>query len=579
MKSDTTIIRYQLSGSESPITGVSPLIERLLQHRGIESADEIEFGLNRLLPPDQLLGIERAVKLIHQALKSHQRILIIGDYDVDGATSTVVAIRALKMMGSHNVSYLVPNRFEYGYGLTPEIVAVALKEQPDLIITVDNGIASVDGVAAAKAAGLTVIITDHHLPGNELPTADAIINPNQPGDNFPSKHLAGVGVIFYLMLTLRAYLREVDWFAEMQIEVPNLARLLDLVALGTVADLVRLDQNNRILVQQGLARVRSGEACEGIKALIQIAKRDESRLTSQDFGFALGPRLNAAGRMDDMTIGIETLLSDDHFQAMRFATELDELNQLRKETESLMRDEAMTILARMDLDSNELSVGLVLYDPEWHEGVIGILASRVKEYTHRPVIIFTDSKDGEIKGSARSISGFHLRDALDHIATENRGLLNKFGGHAMAAGLSLPKENLQRFKKAFNRIATEQLSDKQLEQKIWSDGELTEAEMSFELVEQINLSLPWGQGFEPPLFDGPFELISFRWLAEKHLKMVLRREGGNQTIDAIYFFASSAEVQPAEGIVEIVYRPDINIWNGRRSLQLIVNQAKFGLNS
>jgi len=575
MKSKTTLERHQLSGSESPIVGVPPLIERLLQHRGIESADEIEFVLNNLLPPDQLLGIESAVKIIHRALKNRQRILIIGDYDVDGATSTTVAIRALKMMGANNISYLVPNRFEYGYGLTPEIVEVALKEHPDLIITVDNGIASVDGVAVAKAAGLSVIITDHHLPGSELPAADAIVNPNQPGDPFPSKQLAGVGVIFYLMLALRAHLREREWFVERQLAVPNLARLLDLVALGTVADLVKLDQNNRILVQQGLARIRAGEGCEGIKALIEIAKRDENRLTSQDFGFALGPRLNAAGRMDDMTIGIETLLSDDHFQAMRFATELDELNQLRKETESLMRDEAMAILSKMDLDSIKLPIGLVLYDADWHEGVIGILASRVKEYTHRPVIVFTDSKDGEIKGSARSINGFHLRDALDHIATENRDLLNKFGGHAMAAGLSLPKENLERFKTAFNRTATEQLNDEQLQQKIWSDGELTEAEMTFDLVEQINLSLPWGQGFEPPLFDGTFELVSFRWLAEKHLKMVLRREGSNQTIDAIYFFASSDEIQPTKGVVEIVYRPDINIWNGRRSLQLIVNQAKF----
>lgn len=322
------------------------------------------------------------------------------------------------MMGAGNVMYLVPNRFEYGYGMTPEIVAVALKEEPDLIITVDNGIASVSGVAAAKAAGVKVIITDHHLPGRELPAADAIINPNQLGDNFPSRQLAGVGVIFYLMLALRAYLRKVKWFADKNIESPNLARLLDLVALGTVADLVRLDHNNRVLVQQGLARVRAGESCEGIKALIKIAKRDESRLTSQDFGFALGPRLNAAGRMDDMTIGIETLLCDDAIQAMRLATELDELNQLRKETENIMRDEAMEILARMDLDSSELPVGLVLYDPDWHEGVIGILASRVKEYTHRPVIVFTDSKDGEIKGSARSIAGFHMRDALDHVATE-----------------------------------------------------------------------------------------------------------------------------------------------------------------
>ncbi|NOR51867.1 MAG: single-stranded-DNA-specific exonuclease RecJ, partial [Gammaproteobacteria bacterium] len=436
-------------------------------------------------------------------------------------------------------------------------------------------IASVEGVAAAKAAGVRVIITDHHLAGSELPAADAIVNPNQPGDNFPSRHLAGVGVIFYLMLALRSYLREVDWFTENHIEPPNLARLLDLVALGTVADLVKLDQNNRILVQQGLARVRAGEACEGINALIQISKRDESRLTSQDFGFALGPRLNAAGRMDDMTIGIETLLCDEPAKALKLAAELDELNQLRKETESLMRDEAMAILARMDLDSQELPVGLVLYDPQWHEGVIGILASRVKEYTHRPVIIFTDSKDGEIKGSARSISGFHLRDALDRVATENSGLLSRFGGHAMAAGLSLPKENLYQFKAAFNRLATEQLSDEQLQQEILSDGELTEAEMTLEMVEQINLSFPWGQGFEPPLFDGTFELVNFRWLADKHLKMVLRREGGRQSIDAIYFFASSDEVNPVEGRVEIVYRPDLNIWNGRRSLQLIVNQAKF----
>lgn len=472
MKSDAKVERYQLSGTEASIAGVHPVIERLLQHRGIKSADEIENSLSCLLPPDGLGGITSAVEIIHQALQLDQNILIIGDYDADGATSTAVAIRALKMMGAGNVTYLVPNRFEYGYGLTPEIVAVALKEEPDLIITVDNGIVSVAGVAAAKAAGVKVIITDHHLPGHELPAADAIINPNQLGDNFPSRQLAGVGVIFYLMLALRAYLREIEWFTDKQIESPNLARLLDLVALGTVADLVRLDHNNRILVQQGLARVRAGEAGEGIKALIQIAKRDEERLTSQDFAFALGPRLNAAGRMDDMTIGIETLLCDDPYQAMLLATELDELNQLRKETETAMRDEAMTILANMDLDSQELPVGLVLYDPDWHEGVIGILASRIKEYTHRPVIVFTDSKDGEIKGSARSIAGFHMRDALDHVATENSGLLNKFGGHAMAAGLSLARENLEQFKTAFNQLAMKQLDDEQLQQTLWSDGEL-----------------------------------------------------------------------------------------------------------
>ena len=577
MRAEKNIERYHLNGSEKPIAGVLPLIERLLQHRGIHSTEEVEFGLNHLLPLNGLLGVDPALDIIHQALKSNRHILIIGDYDADGATSTAVAIRALKMMGCSNVSYLVPNRFEYGYGLTPEIVEVALKEHPDLIITVDNGIASVEGVEVAKAAGVSVIITDHHLPGCELPAADAIINPNQAADQFPSKHLAGVGVIFYLMLALRSYLRDMGWFNEQQIEVPNLARLLDLVALGTVADLVQLDRNNRILVQQGLSRVRAGESCEGIKALIQISKRDESRLTSQDFGFALGPRLNAAGRMDDMTIGIETLLCDDHFQAMRLASELDELNQLRKETEGTMREEAMVILAKMDLDSKELPVGLVLYDPEWHEGVIGILASRVKEYTHRPVIVFTDSKDGEIKGSARSISGFHMRDALDYVATENSGLLNKFGGHAMAAGLSLSRDNLEPFKKSFNQRATDQLDEKQLQQRLWSDGELIESEMTFELVQQINLSLPWGQGFEPPLFDGVFEMVQFKWLAEKHLKMVLCREGSGQTIDAIYFFASSDEVEPAEGRVEIVYRPDINIWNGRQSLQLIVNQAKFGI--
>ncbi|MDH3353776.1 MAG: DHH family phosphoesterase, partial [Chromatiales bacterium] len=326
MRSKVTIERHQFSGDEHSIASVAPVIERLLQHRGITSSDEIEFGLKHLLPLNGLLGVDHAVEIVHQALKLNQHILIVGDYDADGATSTVVAIRALKMMGCNNVSYLVPNRFEYGYGLTPEIVEVALKENPNLIITVDNGIASVAGVAAAKAADVKVIITDHHLPGRELPEADAIINPNREEDQFPSKNLAGVGVIFYLMLALRSYLREMDWFTERQIEIPNLAKLLDLVALGTVADLVQLDRNNRILVQQGLARVRAGESCEGIKALIQISKRDESRLTSQDFGFALGPRLNAAGRMDDMTIGIETLLCDDHFQAVRLATELDELN-------------------------------------------------------------------------------------------------------------------------------------------------------------------------------------------------------------------------------------------------------------
>ena len=425
-----------------------PLLTRLYAARGVQSVEELDKGLARLIPYRQLKGIESAVALLVEALEQRQRILFVGDFDADGATASSVGVLGLRMLGAAHVDYLVPNRFEYGYGLTPEIVAVALQRQPDLLVTVDNGISSVEGVAAAKAAGLKVLVTDHHLPGPELPAADAIVNPNQPGCEFPSKSLAGVGVIFYVLLALRARLRELDWFARTGLAEPNLAELLDLVALGSVADVVPLDANNRILVHQGLARIRKGFARPGLKAILEVAGKQAARISSTDLGFILGPRLNAAGRLDDMSLGIECLLTDDAALAADMAQQLDALNQDRKAIEQGMQREALAQLKDLPLDS--LPFGLCLFEPDWHQGVIGILASRLKERYHRPTIAFADAGDGLLKGSARSIAGFHIRDALDAVAARHPGLISKFGGHAMAAGLSLPQEHFGAFAAAFD---------------------------------------------------------------------------------------------------------------------------------
>lgn len=547
-----------------------PLLARLYAARGVRSAAELDKGLARLIPYQQLAGIEAAVALLVEALERRQRVLIVGDFDADGATASSVGVLGLRMLGVAHVDYLVPNRFEYGYGLTPEIVAVALQRRPDLLITVDNGISSVDGVAAAKAAGLKVLVTDHHLPGPELPAADAIVNPNQPGCPFPSKAMAGVGVIFYVLLALRARLREIGWFARQGMAEPNLAELLDLVALGSVADVVPLDANNRILVHQGLARIRAGRARPGLKALLEVAGKQAARVTSTDLGFILGPRLNAAGRLDDMSLGIECLLCDDEALARDMAMQLDQLNQDRKAIEQGMQREALAQLR--DLPVEELPFGLCLFEPEWHQGVIGILASRLKERYHRPTIAFADAGNGELKGSARSIPGFHIRDALDAVAARHPGLITKFGGHAMAAGLSLPAANFGAFVAAFDAEVRRQLSDEDLTGRLLSDGQLSAEEFHLELARALRHAGPWGQHFPEPLFHGVFEVVQQRLVGERHLKMMVRTECGSRSLDAIAFNIDREQwPNPTVRWAELAYKLDVNEFRGQESVQLLVS--------
>ncbi len=546
-----------------------PLLTRLYAARGVQSAAELDKALARLIPYRELKGIDAAVELLVAALEQRQRIVIVGDFDADGATASSVGVLALRMLGAAHVDYLVPNRFEYGYGLTPEIVAVALEKRPELLITVDNGISSIDGVAAAKAAGLAVLVTDHHLPGHELPAADAIVNPNQPGCSFPSKALAGVGVIFYVLLALRARLRELDWFARAGIAEPNLAELLDLVALGSVADVVPLDANNRILVHQGLARIRAGRARPGLRALLEVAGRDHRRITSTDLGFILGPRLNAAGRLDDMSLGIECLLCEDEALARDMAQQLDQLNHDRKAIEQGMQREALAQLK--DLKVEELPFGLCLFDADWHQGVIGILASRLKERYHRPTIAFADAGDGVLKGSARSIPGFHIRDALDAVAARHPGLISKFGGHAMAAGLSLPQENFGAFAAAFDAEVRRQLVEDDLAGRLLTDGALSAEEFRLDLAQQLRHAGPWGQHFPEPLFHGVFEIVQQRIVGERHLKLVLKSECGRAQLDAIAFNIDR-ELWPNPNVrwAEVAYKLDVNEYRGQESVQLLV---------
>jgi single-stranded-DNA-specific exonuclease len=566
-----------------------PLLTRLYAARGVQSAAELDKALARLIPYQQLKGIEAAVELLVQALEQRQRLLIVGDFDADGATASTVGVLGLRLLGAAQVDYLVPNRFEYGYGLTPEIVAVALERRPQLLITVDNGISSVEGVAAAKAAGLKVLVTDHHLPGAELPAADAIVNPNQPGCAFPSKAMAGVGVMFYVLLALRARLRELGWFAraglaeprpaeprpaeprpaEPRPAEPNLAELLDLVALGSVADVVPLDANNRILVHQGLARIRAGRARPGLRAILEVAGRDHRRITSTDLGFILGPRLNAAGRLDDMSLGIECLLCEDEALAADMAQQLDQLNQDRKAIEQGMQREALAQLKELALE--DLPFGLCLFEPDWHQGVIGILASRLKERYHRPTIAFADAGAGVLKGSARSVPGFHIRDALDAVAARHPGLISKFGGHAMAAGLSLPQEHFAAFAAAFDAEVRRQLVEDDLTGRLLSDGSLAVEEFHLELARALRNAGPWGQHFPEPLFHGIFQIVQQRVVGEKHLKLVLKTECGGQTLDGIAFNVDR-EVWPNPTVrwVELAYKLDVNEYRGQESVQLMV---------
>lgn len=544
-----------------------PLLTRLYAARGVASEEELDKGLARLIPYQQLKGIEAAVDLLVTALQQRQRILIVGDFDADGATASTVGVLGLRLLGAAHVDYLVPNRFEFGYGLTPEIVQVALERQPDLLMTVDNGISSVEGVAAAKAAGLQVLVTDHHLPGHELPAADAIVNPNQPGCTFPSKSLAGVGVIFYVLMALRARLRDIRWFEGRA--QPNLGELLDLVALGSVADVVPLDANNRILVHQGLMRIRAGRARPGLRAILEVARREASRIISTDLGFIIGPRLNAAGRLDDMSLGIECLLCDDETEAREMAVRLDELNQDRKSIEQGMQREALAQLKDLPLES--MPFGLCLFEPEWHQGVIGILASRLKERYHRPTIAFASAGEGVLKGSARSVPGFHIRDALDAVAAKHPELISKFGGHAMAAGLSLPEGNFPAFAEAFDAEVRRQLKEEDLTGRLLSDGTLAVEEFHLELARALRNAGPWGQHFPEPLFHGVFQLVEQRVVGERHLKMVLKTECGSVKLEGIAF-SVDRDVWPNPTVrwVELAYKLDLNEFRGNETVQLMV---------
>ena len=551
-----------------PFLGEMPtLLTRLYAARGVQSQAELDKSLARLIPYQQLKGIDAAVDLLVVALEQRQRILIVGDFDADGATASTVGMLGLRLLGAAHVDYLVPNRFEYGYGLTPEIVEVALTRKPQLLITVDNGISSVEGVAAAKKAGLSVLVTDHHLPGNELPAADAIVNPNQPGCEFPSKALAGVGVIFYVLIALRARLNSLGWYQNSK--APNIAELLDLVALGSVADVVPLDANNRILVHQGLERIRAGRARPGLKAILEVAKRDHSRITSTDLGFILGPRLNAAGRLDDMSLGIECLLTDDANAAREMAVQLDEMNQDRKSIEQGMQREALAQLKELPVDS--LPFGLCLFDPEWHQGVIGILASRLKERYFRPTFAFADAGDGLLKGSGRSVPGFHIRDALSVVAAQHPDLIAKYGGHAMAAGLTLPAANFEVFSQAFDEEVRRQLREEDLTGRLLSDGSLAVEEFHLELARALRNAGPWGQHFPEPLFHGVFQLVEQRVVGERHLKVVLKTECGSVKLDGIAF-GIDREVWPNPTIrwVELAYKLDLNEFRGNETVQLMI---------
>ncbi len=570
------IVTRPISNHASSLFERSPLLQRIFAARGVYAEEELDRRLLKLPSPWLLSGMTTMVEVLTQALVLQQRITIVADFDADGATSCAVAIKGLRALGAHYVDFVVPNRFEYGYGLTPEIVDLVKLQNPDIIITVDNGISSIEGVASANALGIKVLITDHHLPGEELPAAAAIVNPNLHDDLFPSKSLAGVGVIFYVLMALRSRLREKNWFTEQQLAEPNLAQLLDFVALGTVADVVALDQTNRILVHQGLLRIRTMQCHSGLLALITVAGKNPATLSTTDLGYTIAPRLNAAGRMDTMALGIECLLTDDNEFAKHSALLLDQLNTERREVEEQMKQEAMGLLTELQLmDAHYASAGVCLYNKDWHQGVIGILAARMKDKLHRPVIAFAPvtqgATDGEIKGSARSIPGLHIRDVLNDIATAHPKILSKFGGHAMAAGLTIMLHDYPAFVLAFNEIVTQRLNSVDLEQKIFTDGELTEEELTLEGAEVLQQAATWGQTFPEPLFHGVFDVIQVRIVGQRHLKFVLRQPNGHVLIDAIAFFVDHTEQWLGLRQIKAVYKLDANEYRGQRQLQLLVS--------
>ncbi len=563
--------REAVDGVELP-ADLPPLLQRLYASRGVRSAQGAGAQRQRHAPWTQLTGVEKAVEMLHDAFQKGLHIVVVGDFDADGATSTALSVLALRALGYGNVSYLVPNRFEDGYGLSPEVVDQAHARGAQMIMTVDNGISSHAGVDHAHALGIPVLVTDHHLPGETLPAAEAIVNPNLRDCDFPSKSLAGVGVAFYLMLALRTFLRDKGWFDARGIPAPNLAELLDLVALGTVADVVPLDANNRILTWQGLSRIRAGKCRPGIKALLEIANRDPQKLAASDLGFALGPRLNAAGRLDDMSVGVALLLCDNIGEARVLANELDALNQTRKEIEQGMQAEALTLCQQLERSADTLPGGLAMYHPQWHQGVVGILASRIKERFHRPVIAFAPTGDGTLKGSGRSIQGLHMRDALERLDTLYPGLILKFGGHAMAAGLSLEEARFEEFQQRFGELVTEWLDPALLQGEVVSDGPLAAAEMSMEVAQMLRDAGPWGQMFPEPLFDGRFRLLQQRLVGERHLKVMVEPVDGGPLLDGIAFNVDTS-IWPDNGVreVQLAYKLDINEFRGNRSLQLIID--------
>lgn len=578
------IIRRERVSDDHLPSSLSPIVKQIYASRGVEKSLQLDLKVANLqgLSADgnqntALKGLPEACSLLYEALTNNIIIIVIGDFDADGATSTALMMEALSLMGGKNHSFLVPNRFEYGYGLTPEIVDIAAIKGAQMLVTVDNGISCVAGVNRAKELGLQVIITDHHLPGHELPKADAIVNPNQHGCPFPSKSLAGVGVAFYLMLALRTYLREKEYFTNLKINEPNIAQLLDLVALGTVADVVSLDGNNRILVDQGLKRIRAGKTRPGIQALIEVANKNQQRIVASDFGFALGPRINAAGRLDDMSYGIDCLLSPDLASARVMALELDDLNKARREIEQGMQLEAERIFKSLNFDENNLPSAISLYQKDWHQGVIGIVAGRLKEKFHRPCIVFAKGNEDEeispeqqeIKGSARSIPGLHIRDLIEHIDSQNPDLILKFGGHAMAAGLSIKEHRFEEFQTIFNELACKWIKEEDLQSIILSDGELETNSITLSFAEQLRDAGPWGQNFPEPLFDGVFTLVQQRIVGEKHLKLVIGKQG--EVFDGIAFNVDIKAWPNAKAKqVNLAYRLDVNEFRGKRTVQLMV---------
>jgi single-stranded-DNA-specific exonuclease len=571
------IIRRPLISDVALSQDLHPIIRKIYASRGITSSQELILNAAQLHPVETLKGVGLAAEILHKAFLSQLNICIVGDFDADGATSTALMSEAFNLMGYANHQFIVPNRFEFGYGLTPEIVDIAVSQGAQVIVTVDNGISCLAGVKHAKSLGLQVVITDHHLPGKTLPNADAIVNPNQPNCAFESKSIAGVGVAFYLMLALRKHLREQQWFESQQIKEPNIAQLLDLVALGTVADVVSLDNNNRILVSQGLKRIRAGQTRPGIQALLEIAGKNQQRIVASDFGFALGPRINAAGRLDDMSFGINCLLAKDIVSARSMASELDDLNKARRSIEQGMQIEAEKVMSALQYETSNLPNAISLFQQDWHQGVIGIVAGRLKEKYHRPSIVFAavdiDIHDGEIKGSARSIPGLHIRDLLEHIDSQYPGLILKFGGHAMAAGLSIHSCDFEQFQTLFNQYAGEWIAEEDLQGTLLSDGQLDISELTLPFAELLREAGPWGQNFAEPLFDDVFEIIQQRIVGEKHLKVVVQKNG--QVFDGIAFNVD-VTVWPNHKTnqVSLAYKLDINEFRGKRTVQLMIEDIQ-----